>query len=508
MSANEDVAPDKQRNAPIDIHHKEFAEIGHFLVDQIAEYLSTLPDRVVTRGESPREIREILEKIPFPQQGNSSKAMLEEFSRLLFEHSLSNGHPRFMGYITSSAAPIGILGDFLASAVNSNVGAWQFSQLASEIEAQTIRWIAELLDYPADCGGLMVSGGNMANFVGFLIARTAKANWNVRTEGMSTESASSLRVYCSAETHTWIEKASDHYGLGTDAVRWIPTNDKLQMDVDILESKIEEDKANGNLPFLVVGTGGTTAFGAVDDLPALAEVCRKHNLWLHVDAAYGGFAACLPDASPELRGLSEADSVAIDPHKWLYSPLEVGCVLVRDPQLMIDTFSYTPTYYKFKDMTEGAPINYYEFGPQNSRGFRAFKVWLGLRQVGKEGYVRMISEDIRLSRHLYHLVEDSSEFEAYRQNLSVATFRYAPSNLELEGEIREDYLNRLNTELLAELQKGGEAFLSNAVAEGKFLLRSCIVNFRTAQEDIEAIPEIILRLGNQIDARMRSEFDK
>jgi glutamate/tyrosine decarboxylase-like PLP-dependent enzyme len=494
----------KQRNAPIDMSQEEFSEIGHFLVDQIAEYLSSLPDRKVTQGETPREIRDILGKVPFPKHGTSSRDILEEFSDNLFEHSLSNGHPRFLGYITSSAAPIGILGDFLASAVNSNVGAWQASQLASEIEAQTIRWIAELIGYSTNCGGLMVSGGNVANFVGFIIARTAKANWNVRTEGMTSSKAAQLRVYCSAETHTWIEKAADHYGLGTDAIRWIPTNEQFQMDVEVLESRIEEDRENGDLPFLVVGTAGSTAIGAIDDLPDLARVCRRNDLWLHVDAAYGGFAACLPDASEELKGLSEADSVAIDPHKWLYSPLEAGCVLVRDPQRMVDTFSYTPTYYQFKDMIEGAPINYYEFGPQNSRGFRAFKVWLALRQVGFEGYARMISEDIRLSKYLYQITDKNPEFEAHRQSLSITTFRYAPSDLELQGEERETYLNQLNTEILAALQKGGEAFLSNAIVNDKFLLRSCIVNFRTSQEDIEAIPEIILRLGLKIDERIRS----
>jgi glutamate/tyrosine decarboxylase-like PLP-dependent enzyme len=278
--------------------------------------------------------------------------------------------------------------------------------------------------------------------------------------------------------------------------------------VTVLESRIEEDRANGDLPFLVVGTAGSTAIGAIDDLPVLAEICRRQNLWLHVDAAYGGFAACLPDASVELRGLSEADSVAIDPHKWLYSPLEAGCVLVKNPQTMVDTFSYTPTYYKFREMTEGAPINYYEFGPQNSRGFRAFKVWLALRQVGAEGYVRMISEDIRLSKYLHQLADQNPEFEAHRQSLSITTFRYAPSNLELQDEEREAYLNQLNTEILADLQKGGEAFLSNAVVNDKFLLRSCIVNFRTSQEDIEAVPEIILRLGMKIDERMRSKFNR
>ena len=224
-----------------------------------------------------------------------------------------------------------------------------------------------------------------------------------------------------------------------------------------------------------------------------------------MDGAYGGFAACLPDASVEIKGLKYADSIATDPHKWLYSPIEAGCAMVRNPQLLLDTFSYHPTYYKFEEIDKEAPVNYYEYGPQNSRGFRALKVWMGLKQVGRQGYIDMISDDIQLAQRLYSLVEGNENLEAITQNLSITTFRYKPTNHEGDSATLESYLNKLNEELLTRLQSSGEAFLSNAVIGGKFCLRACIVNFRTSLSDIEALPEIIARIGGEVDLAMRQE---
>jgi glutamate/tyrosine decarboxylase-like PLP-dependent enzyme len=497
----------RDRVVPLEMSSGDFREIGHQLVDDIADFLSSLPQRPVTPGKTAMEIRSVLGDATIPTSGTPPAQLLKEAAGLMFENSLFNGHPRFWGYITSSAAPIGALGDLLASAVNPNVGGWNLSPMASEIEAQTVRWIAELIGFPTHCGGLLVSGGNTANFVGFLAARRKKLGADIRTKGMGFSSGGQPRVYGSAGTHTWIEKAADQYGIGTDSIRWIKTRESQQMDLAALRKQIEQDKNNGDTPFLVVGTAGSVGFGAVDDLPEIAAICREHDLWFHVDGAYGSWAACLPAAHPELKGLSEADSAATDPHKWLYSPLEAGCALVRDPQDLLDTFSYHPTYYEFdyEGPAEQAAISYYEFGPQNSRGFRALKVWLGLRQVGREGYVRMISDDIRLSEHLYNAVKKDPNLEAYTQNLSITTFRYVPSDLTPGSAEIEEYLSRLNEELLTQLQDGGEAFISNAVMGEKYLLRACIVNFRSSLEDVETLPEIVTRVGSKVDAAIRSE---
>jgi aromatic-L-amino-acid decarboxylase len=489
--------------APIDIKPEDFRKLGHQVIDQITHFLETLPKRGVTLGEKPTDIRKLLGNLPLPQEGTPSDMLLTDVTNLIIEHSLYNGHPCFWGYITSSAAPIGALGDLVAAAVNPNVGAWLLSPVASEIESQTIDWIAQLIGYPTPCAGLLVSGGNMANFVGFLVARCMKANWDIRIHGLKN-SEKQLTVYVSQETHTWIQKATDLFGLGTESIRWIPVDKQLQMDPRALEAQIKSDRKNGFYPFLVVGTAGTVGNGAIDPLSEISDICKNNELWFHVDGAYGAPAAVLPEATPQLKALSEADSVAVDPHKWLYTPLEAGCILVRNPQYLIETFSFHPEYYNFDQIDDDAQINYYEFGPQNSRGFRALKVWLGLRQVGRKGYIQMIRKDIELAKLLYQNLEKYPELEAFTQNLSITTFRFKPADLQKETKTVEDYLDKLNRELLNQLQVGGEVFVSNAIINGKFVLRTCIVNFRTSKKDIEALPEIVIRIGKSVDETLRA----
>ncbi len=495
----------RYREAPLALSSNNFRKLGHQLVDEIAEFLAGLPQRPVTTGESPQAIRKLLNQDCLPEHGAPVDGLLAEAADLLFEHSLLNGHPRFWGYITAGAAPIGMLADFLAAAVNPNVGAAVLSPMATEIEAQTIRWLADLIGYPQGCGGLLVSGGNMGNFVGFLAARQAKANWDLKAKGL-VGGNQRLVAYVSQETHTWIDKAAELFGLGANAVGKIGTNANQQMDIAALEQAIHTDRAAGHLPFLVVGTAGTTGTGAVDPLPEIAAICRKYNLWFHVDGAYGAPAVALPNASPDLLGLREADSIALDPHKWLYSPLEAGCVLVRDPQHLVATFSHHPTYYNLDGSQADPAINYHEFGLQNSRGFRALKVWLALRQAGRAGYRQMIGDDIALAQALYAAISTYPELQAVTQNLSITTFRFVPRDLANDPSTVAAYLNKLNEELLNRLQKSGEAFVSNAVVEGNYLLRACIVNFRTTLADVEALPEIVLRLGRQLDAEMRPLF--
>jgi aromatic-L-amino-acid/L-tryptophan decarboxylase len=490
------------RHAPLAMDAATFRKLGHRLVDQLAGFLESLPFGPVTRDEAPSVVRDALDlACPLPEMGTDPGPLLEETAQRLFAHSLFNGHPRFFGYITAPPAPIGILGDFLAAALNPNVGAWTLSPAATEVESQTVRWIAELIGYPVNCGGLLVSGGNMANFVCFLAARTAKAGWDVRKDGVSKDSGRRLRVYCSGETHTWIQKATDLGGVGTDSIRWIATNSKLRMDVSALRRQIEADTAAGDVPFLVVGTAGSVSTGAIDPLPEISVLCKEYGLWFHVDGAYGGFAAALPQADDDLRGLALADSVAVDPHKWLYAPLEAGCALVRDPEMLRAAFAYHPPYYHFDEQA----TNYVDYGPQNSRGFRALKVWLALRQVGAAGYRKMIMDDIRLSRAMAQAISRHAELELMTQELSITTFRYVPSDLreQLTQSEVELHLDALNRELVDRLQHGGETFISNAVVGGHYVLRACIVNFHTTQTDVEAVPDIVARIGREVDTELR-----
>jgi aromatic-L-amino-acid decarboxylase len=491
-----------RRNAPLEMDSATFRKLGHRLVDQVAGLLESVPRGPVNRDESPSSVRDALNlNGSLPESGMEPEQLLEQTAKLLFEHSLFNAHPRFFGYITSSPAPIGILGDFLASALNPNVGAWTLSPAATEIERQTVRWIASLIGYPDDCGGLLLSGGNMANVVCFLAARAAKARWNVRELGVAENGGHRLRVYASVETHTWIHKAADCSGIGTASIRWIATDKNLRMDVGALRRQIETDIAARDVPCVVVGTAGSVSTGAVDPLPEIAEVCREFGAWFHVDGAYGGFAACVPDAATDLRALSQADSVAVDPHKWLYAPLEAGCALVRNPELLRTAFAYHPPYYHFEE----SATNYVDYGPQNSRGFRALKVWLAMKQVGASGYRKMIADDIHLSKTMAQAISLHPELQLMTQELSIATFRYVPLDLRslLNDAPTEKYLDTLNQELLDCLQRSGEMFVSNAVIDGHYVLRACIVNFHTASSDVLAVPDIVARIGRALDAKRR-----
>jgi len=477
---------DNARAAALAMDAATFRTLGHRLIDQLADCLDAVPRGPVTHAESPSAIRAALDLSgDLPESGCEPGPLLENTTRLLFAHSLFNAHPRFFGYITSPPAPIGILADLVAAAANPNVGSFALAPAATEIESQTVRWIAQLVGYPVDCGGLLVSGGNMANLTCFLAARHAR-------RGIER-----ARVYTSSETHTWIQKAADMSGIGQEAIRWIPADADMRMDVSALRRQLEADTAAGDAPMIVVATAGTVSTGAVDPLGEIAAVCRQHNVWFHVDGAYGGFAAVVPDAPPDLHRLHEADSIAVDPHKWLYAPLEAGCALVRDSNALRSAFAHHPSYYHFQERT----TNYSEQGPQNSRGFRALKVWLALRHAGAAGYRRMIADDMGLSKAMAAAVSRHPDLELFTQGLSITTFRYAPRHLRdaLPPEDLDRRLDALNRDLLDRLQCEGNLFVSNAVVRGRYVLRACVVNFHTSAADVEAVPEIVVRAARGLD---------
>jgi len=494
-----------ERSAPLDLDPAEFRRLGHDLVDRIAGHLESLSGLPVNPGDTPTEIRTRLGDAGLPETGMDPGKLLGEASDLLFDKSLFNGHPSFFGYITSSGAPIGALGDLLAASINPNLGGFLLSPMACEIELQVVRWIAEFLRMPASTGGLLVSGGNMANLVGFWTARQEKLPKDIRTLGVTALSGSP-RAYVSAETHTWVQKAADLSGFGTDSVRWIPTDSGLRMDPEALRENIARDKAAGDLPFLVVANAGTVSTGAVDPIREIAAICREHDLWLHVDGAYGAPAAVLNHVPEDLHHLGLADSLAVDPHKWLYTPLEAGCVLVRDREALRRTFSYRPDYYPADDTRGGDPgIFFHEFGPQNSRGFRALKVWLAFRQVGRSGYARMIGEDIALAEYLHELAGREPELEPVAQGLSISAFRFVPGDIDADAQA--EYLDELNRVLVERLQISGEAFVSNAVVGGRYLLRACVVNFRTDRAAMEHLVATVIRHGRDLDAELRPQGD-
>jgi glutamate/tyrosine decarboxylase-like PLP-dependent enzyme len=494
------------RESPAELSPAEFRTIGHRLVDDIASFLETIESRPVAPALAPSDIRKLIgAPAPVPDSGREPAAILEEMAQILFAHSTLNGHPRFFGYITAAAAPIGALADLVATAVNPNGGAWGLSPVSTELEKQVVRWVAELIGFAPDAGGLLVSGGNVANMVCLIAAIRAKAGWNVRDRGVADSKR--LIVYASSEVHTWLQKGADICGLGVDSFHAVDVDSMGAMRIDALRDLIASDRKNGFEPAMVVGTGGSVSTGAIDPLREIAALCAEESLWFHVDGAYGAPAAMLDDAPADLAAIAKADSVAIDPHKWLYSPLEAGCALVRNPRALHNAFAFNPPYYKFDGTAEDPPTNFHEWGPQNSRGFRALKVWATISQVGREGYKRMISEDIALSREMYRLASEAAELEPLTQSLSIATFRYVPKRLRDSRHEPDalEYLNHLNTELLSRLQSGGRVYVSNAVVGKVFALRACIVNFRTGATDVQAVVEEAVRLGRLVDHELAGD---
>ena len=488
--------------AASDLGTDEFREAGHRLVDALADFYQSLPARRVTPGETVRALRALLPPRPLPENGHPATELLAEVTPFLIEHSLHNGHPRFFGYITSSAAPLGALADLLASAINQNCGLRDLSPAANEIEMQSVQWLAELVGYPAPCGGIMVSGGNMANILALLAARHARLRFDMRRDGL-LKAPGRPRVYASKGTHTWLQKAVDVAGLGTDAIRWIATDRDQRIDTTGLPEAIARDRDAGDLPFLLIGTAGNVSTGAVDALDELAAISSEHGLWFHVDGAYGAPAACLPEAPAALKALAQADSLALDPHKWLFAPIEVACTLVRNPDALRDAFSFRPPYYRLGDEADLGSVDYFEHGLQNTRGFRALKVWLGLQQAGRAGYQQQIRRNVELAARLADIVRRTPGLEAGTQHLSITTFRFRPTDAGDSPEWRA-WLDELNRQLVIDLQRSGEAYLSNAVLDEGYFLRACIVNFRTREHDIDGLVASVLKLGRAAETRLSS----
>ncbi|MGI8401041.1 MAG: pyridoxal phosphate-dependent decarboxylase family protein [Gemmatimonadaceae bacterium] len=479
--------------------------MGHTLVDAVADFLGRLPDAPTASPLLPDDIRKLLGKRELPEKGTDIAPVLKKFSKLFFEQSTHNGSPRFFGYITSSATPVSALAELLAAAVNPNCGAWALSPVATEIENEVLRWLTQFMGLPGKWDGTLVSGGNMANIVAFIAARKAKAPWDIRARGLTSQDSKKMVLYTSAETHGWVKKAADICGLGTDAIRWISTDEQQRMQTGELRNQIQADRAAGLYPFLVIGTAGSVSTGAIDPLPEIAKICTANDLWFHVDGAYGAPAVALDDASADLKGLRLADSIAIDPHKWLYNSIEAGCTLTKHPEALRDAFSFHVSYYQFED-NEGQEVkNSYEYSPQNTRGFRALKIWLGFQQVGASGYRQMIGDDIALAHHMYDAVGREKLLEQGTVNLSICTFRYVPEDLRSRARDSSvtDYLNELNARIVTAMRLSGKAFVSNAHLGNIYLMRACIVNFRTTLADVELVPELAASLGKDLDKKHR-----
>jgi aromatic-L-amino-acid decarboxylase len=466
--------------------------LGEDAVELWVELLARLPDLPVNRPFRADEVRDAL-AIDVPEEPLERGELLGSLRALVLENSMYPGHPGFLAYISGAGSVPGAAADLLASALNQNCGAFRLSPGASTIEEHLMRWLAGRFGLPDGAGGHVVAGGAVANLVGLKVARD-RANEEAREGGV--REGPRLALYASAESHVVQQRAADLLGLGSEAVRPIGVDDRWRMRPDALAEAIERDLAAGVVPAAVVATAGTTATGAIDPLPAIAELCEGAGTHLHVDACYGGPAVLADELRPQLAGIERADSIAVDAHKWLYTPLLGGCVLVRDVRHLIASFATDPTYiWLDEDLRQG--VDFTMQGPDFSRGFAALRIWLSLLAHGRAAYGRRIAHDVALARYLGELVEEHPDFELMTPvSLSICCFRYAP--VALRGD--DEALDRLNQRLLTAVMGDGRVYCSNAVLNGRFCLRACIVNFRTEAEQVELLLEVAAEHGARLAA--------
>ena len=412
--------------------------------------------------------------------GGTPLGYLETIRDDVFAFSRHNGHPRFFGYVSSPGTPVTAIGSLISSTLNANVTCWRSGPAATELEFVTLRWLKEMLGYPAGAAGLLVSGGSMANFAGLAAARSARAPANVVRDGM-TAAGARMCVYVSEEGHFSIRKAAAMLGIGAANVRSIKTDRRLRMDLADLDRVVRDDRAAGHLPCCLVGSAGTVASGAFDPIGGLADFARRENLWLHVDAAYGGFAVLAPSARQLFERIGEADSVALDPHKWLYLPVGCGCILYKDPAAARAAFGEDADYTRVLGLEQDEAFAFWDYGPELSRPFRALDLWLQLKSVGAAALGEAIEGNIACAKYFEELVTASDDFEMLAPvPLSIFCFRYRPPGF--TGD-----LDALNERMLIALQRGGSSYLSNARIEGKFALRGCVLNYRTRGQDMERL---------------------
>jgi glutamate/tyrosine decarboxylase-like PLP-dependent enzyme len=463
--------------------------LGHRMLDDMFDYLQTVRERPVWRP-FPAAARARLEE-PVPFEETPAEDVYETFRRDILPYPTGNIHPRYWGWVKGTGTPLGMLSEMLAAGMNAHLAG--FDQSAVVVEKRVIAWLVELLSFPRETSGLLVSGGSMANFVGLAAARQARAGFDVRTEGLQG-SHPLLTVYCSTETHNSIQKAIELLGLGAKALRQIPVDSDYRIDIDALRRAVAADRLAGHRPIAVVGNAGTVNTGAIDNLEALATLARAEGLWLHVDGAFGALAALAPDLRPLVVGLNRADSVAFDLHKWGYLPFEIGCVLVRDPVAHRAGFALSASYLSTLDRGPAAAgLPFAELGVQLTRGFRALKVWMALKTHGVRRIAEQIQQNVDQARYLRDLVLGHSQLALMAPvPLNVVCLRFIAPGL---GDDRTDAINR---EILLRIQEQGLAMPSHTVLNGRFALRCAIVNHRTRRDDLDLFVQAVVNTGNAL----------
>ena len=465
---------------PIDLSPEEFRALGYQAVDLIAAQLESVQQAPV-RQPVPETLKSTIMDQPLPQGGISPEALLERFAREVQPYPMGNASPRFMGWVNSPPAPLGAIAEMLAAALNPSVAGGDHA--ATYVEHAVLNWMKEIMGYPRSAGGILVSGGSVANLVCLGAMRHAMTQRQDRVYGFYQVSAPAV-IYTSTEGHSCIQKAIEILGFGSQNLRKIPVDASFRMDMAALRQQIAADRQAGLRPVCVAASAGTVNTGAIDPLAEIADLCAAEGLWFHVDGSYGGVGILAGQTAGLYRGLERADSIAIDQHKWLFIPVECGSALVKDAELMRDTYSLVPPYLR-----DDRSLPWFsEFGIQQSRGFRALKLWMVMQQVGVEGYREMISRNIDLAQKLAGKIANRPDFELVATGaLSIVCFRYTPA-----GVVNVDLLNQ---QLTPVLQNSGRAFITSAELNGRPVLRACIVNFRTQESDLDELLQAVVEAG-------------
>ena len=469
----------------LDPSTEQIRDWGDSVIRLMSEYFRDLRGRKVYRAMSSGEIRDQLDSA-LPAEGAEFDQLLEVFRETVLPFCRQNAHPRMFGYVQSPGTPIAAFADLLASVLNANLTAWRSAPAAVEIERLTIDWIRQILGFNPEASGVFVSGGSMANFAALAVARQAQEGAPGRV----------LRIYASSETHYSIAKAAALLGIGRENVCRIGVDENFKIRLDKLQRSITADRAAGHLPFCVVANAGTVNTGAVDPLPEMRALADRQGLWLHIDGSYGAFAILAPSVSDLFAGIAQADSVALDPHKWLYLPVDVGCVIYRDPDKARATFAHEADYTRVIGREEASEaFAFWDYGPELSRRFRALKVWMLLKGVGLHSLGEAIGSNIACARHLESLVRASDDFEMMAPvELSIFCFRYLPA--QMRG-VAPEAVDAFNENLLVALQEDGSSYLSNTIIGGRFALRGCVLNYRTTVRDMEILLEDLRRVASR-----------
>ncbi len=468
-------------------------ELGHRMVDDMLGYLQTLRDRPVWQPIPPEVKSTLKSGIPHDPQG--AQAVYDEFLTSVLPYPIGNIHPRFWGWVVGTGTATGALSEFLASVLNSNIGGAE--QIGSYVEMQVIDWCKEMIGYPAEGSGILVSGASMANLVGLTVARNVKAGFDIRQQGIHAAPRRML-FYASAEVHSCIPRAVEILGLGRDSLRLIPVDANFEMDIAALEAAIAADRSAGHQPACIVGTAGTVNTGAFDNLTAIADICAREKLWFHVDGAFGALAAVSPNLRHLTAGMERADSLAFDVHKWMFVNYEAGVAIIRSKDLHHKTFNTMPDYLTHGERgAASGELWFGEYGIQLSRGFRALKVWMSLKEHGIDKYARIIEQNVEQAHYLAARVDESPELERLAPvPLNIVCFRYRVADM------TEDQLDALNDELVIRLQEGGVALASSTRIHGHLCMRPSATNHRSVRADFDVLVDESIRLGRQIHAEM------